>query len=555
MMKKSDIARLESQGCYSDDWDLVKISAGTNLGKIRNVVFRGSVEIGSDAEIINVHGGLENVSIGNGVRIVNVAKIKNSKGATCGIGAKVDVLDETGSRPVRIYPGLSAQTATLAARIPDYAAGTLDALIDRHIGQMPDRPDIGDNVEISDSGTLSDVKIWEGCKIEGASRLRNCSIVSNSKGPGHSTYIGQGVDIEDCIVEDATVQGGAFLRNTYVGQGCVIDKSFTSHDSLFFANCTMENGEACAVLGGPFTVSMHKSSLLIACQTGFMNAGSGTNMSNHMYKLGPVHWGILERGVKTSSNAYLMHGSRIGAFCLLLGDHKSHPDSSHFPFSYLIGDARGNTTLVPGAMLKSYGLVRDEGKWQTRDRRTNMNLRKLNDRVNTHVFNPYTIGLIMDAIDTADKLLAEQGEDDEPIKINGMTVKGSSLKKGKTLYDLAVGKYLSTHIAGRDSEAKERGEAGYQERWTDLGGQVMPESTLRTAMQAESIEALEAIFDKAYEEMERQEKAWISANLSDFMSDPDRLQAKAAEYDAILEKDRQASVDMIRSESNMLSLL
>lgn len=555
MMKKSDIDRLESQGCYSDDWSLVNISAGTNLGKIRNVAFRGPVEIGSDAEIINVHGGLENVRIGNGVRIVNVAKIKNSKGATCGIGTKVDVLDETGSRPVRIYPGLSAQTATLAARVPDYAAGTLDALIDRHIGQMPDRPDIGDNVEISDSGTLSDVKIWEGCKIEGASRLRNSSIVSNSKGPGHSTYIGQGVDIEDCIVEDATVQGGAFLRKSYVGQGCVIDKSFTSHDSLFFANCTMENGESCAVLGGPFTVSMHKSSLLIACQTGFMNAGSGTNMSNHMYKLGPVHWGILERGVKTSSNAYLMHGSRIGAFCLLLGDHKSHPDSSHFPFSYLIGDMRGNTTLVPGAMLKSYGLVRDEGKWQTRDRRAKLDLRKLNDRVNTHIFNPYTIGLILDAIDTTNKLLANQGEDDEPIKINGMTVKGSSLEKGKTLYDLAVGKYLSTHIAGRDSEAKERGEAGYQERWTDLGGQVMPESTLHTAMQAESIEALEAIFDKAYEEMERQEEAWISANLSDFMSDPDRLQAKAAEYDAILEKDRQASVDMIRSESNMLSLL
>lgn len=81
------------------------------------------------------------------------------------------------------------------------------------------------------------------------------------------------------------------IRNCYVGQGSVIDKGFTAHDSLFFANCSMENGEACAVLAGPYTVSMHKSSLLIGCQTSFMNAGSGTNMSNHMYKFGPVHWG------------------------------------------------------------------------------------------------------------------------------------------------------------------------------------------------------------------------------------------------------------------------
>lgn len=71
----------------------------------------------------------------------------------------------------------------------------------------------------------------------------------------------------------------------------MIEKGFTAHDSLVFSNCSLENGEACALFAGPYTVSMHKSSLLIGCQTSFMNAGSGTNQSNHMYKLGPVHWG------------------------------------------------------------------------------------------------------------------------------------------------------------------------------------------------------------------------------------------------------------------------
>ena len=50
----------------------------------------------------------------------------------------------------------------------------------------------------------------------------------------------------------------------------------------------------------------HKSTLLIAGLFSFMNAGSGSNQSNHMYKLGPIHQGILERGAKTSSDSYIL---------------------------------------------------------------------------------------------------------------------------------------------------------------------------------------------------------------------------------------------------------
>lgn len=64
---------------------------------------------------------------------------------------------------------------------------------------------------------------------------------------------------------------------------------------------------------------------------------------------------MLERGVKTASNAYIMHGSHIGAFSLVMGDHKTHPDTSMFPFSYLFGDNKGNTTIVPGLCSKATG--------------------------------------------------------------------------------------------------------------------------------------------------------------------------------------------------------
>lgn len=67
-------------------------------------------------------------------------------------------------------------------------------------------------------------------------------------------------------------------------------------------------------VAGPFTVSMHKSSLLIAGMYSFLNAGSGSNQSNHMYKLGPIHQGIVERGSKTTSDSYILWPARVGAF-------------------------------------------------------------------------------------------------------------------------------------------------------------------------------------------------------------------------------------------------
>ena len=69
-----------------------------------------------------------------------------------------------------------------------------------------------------------------------------------------------------------------------------------------------------------------------------MNAGSGSNQSNHMYKLGPIHQGIVERGGKTTSNSYILWPAQIGAFSLIMGRHYNNADTSDMPFSYLIED-------------------------------------------------------------------------------------------------------------------------------------------------------------------------------------------------------------------------
>ncbi len=553
MLSSKEIERLENQGCIAADWGQVHFAEGADLSKIRNVYFSGPVSIGINVEIINVPGGIANVRIGDNVKIINVARISNSPDASYGVGTDIAVLDETGKRPVRIYPGISAQIATLAARLPEYAEGKLLPLITRHILGMPDRLEIGDGATILDCGPLTDVRIWPGVKVEGALRLHNGSIVNNSINGNSLAYVGHGVDAENFIIEDATVTGGCILRNTYVGQGSVLDKGFTSHDSLFFANCSMENGEACAVLAGPYTVSMHKSSLLIGCHTGFMNAGSGTNMSNHMYKLGPMHWGVLERGVKTSSNSYLMHGSRIGAYSLVMGEHKNHPDSSDFPFSYLFGDAKGYTIVVPGAMLKSYGLKRDEEKWPKRDRRLNKGL-KINDRITYQILNPYTVNMILDAKEATDRILSLSEDSDGYIGYKGMKLKRSALEKGRKLYKLALSKYLHT-IQEKETTDHTKADVKLSKRWIDLSGQVIAESNFQKVLNANSINEMEKALDKAAEDFDKNEQVWMQDWVKDSVDMTSLTAQNALELDKLIEKDRTNSLTQIAKENDMLAFI
>lgn len=552
-MKNTQIEQLEAQGCYSDDWSRISISEKTDLRKIRNVIFRGDVSIGAGAEILNVPGGLCNVRIGDNVRIENVARIETSETPTFGVGSDIDVLDETGQRVVRIFPGISAQLATAAARVPDFA-DRFFRLADAHIAAMPDRPEIGDNAVITDCGPISDVRVWSGVRIEGARHLSNGSVVNNSSCGKPLAYVGHGVDAENFIFEDSIVSGGALIRNCYVGQGSVIDKGFTAHDSLFFANCSMENGEACAVLAGPYTVSMHKSSLLIGCQTSFMNAGSGTNMSNHMYKFGPVHWGVLERGVKTASNAYIMHGSHIGAFSLVMGDHKTHPDSSMFPFSYLFGDPKGATTIVPGAMLKSYGLRRDAEKWPSRDRREGHGL-PLHDRINFSLLNPMTIGAILKGQRVLDSIVEGFPQDSGVVTKHGLRFGLNKVSEGIRLYDMAVSQYVERLFG--DSVLQFPEPHSYEtvpELWIDLCGQLLPVSVAEKALEADSVEEFEKIMTTAHENYDPLQRQWAIANLNVWFESAEDNREQSEKLEEMAETDRNAAADTLSAHEHSLRL-
>ena len=201
----------------------------------------------------------------------------------------------------------------------------------------PDMATIGNRVKIVNTKEITNTVVYDDCEIAGAARLSDCTLMSNSDA---SVYIGTGVICENSIISNGSaITNSVKMQDCFVGEACKLSNGFTAAGSVFFANSYMANGEACAAFCGPFTASHHKSSLLIGGQFSFYNAGSATNFSNHAYKMGPMHYGTLERGSKTASGAYILMPAHIGAFSVCFGKLMYHPDTRSLPFSRHYKDA------------------------------------------------------------------------------------------------------------------------------------------------------------------------------------------------------------------------
>jgi len=223
--------------------------------------------------------------------------------------------------------------------------------------------------------------------------------------------------------------------------------------------------------------------LMLTALYSFMNAGSGTNFSNHMYKLGPVHQGVTERGVKTSSDSYIMWPAKIGAYTSVLGRHKGNPDISEFPFSILIETA-GESNLVPGVNLHSSGTMRDVQKWPKRDNR--IDDIKL-DPINFDFLSPYTLSKAIKGIEIMNILLQNMDESTPFVWYQNCKLKRSSIKKGIEFYEMAINQFIGSKLVNKITERKletqeditsilsPRSENGTGD-WVDMVGLFAPKS-------------------------------------------------------------------------------
>ncbi len=515
-LSEAEIGRLQEQGCTCCDWASVKVAQEFNPERVRLTHFSGDIEIGvlektvafygrlekpagitgatihnckigSNVYINNIHNYIANYVIGDNAVIDNVNLLAVEGETSFGNGTEVSVLNEAGGREVPIYDHLTAQIAYILAlyRHRQKAVENIRKMISRYVASVRTSWGlVAAGARIINSGSLKNVKIGPDAVIEGAIRMENGTINSCRQDP---VYIGPGVFAEDFIAcSGSKITDGTIIYKCFVGQGTVLARQYSAENSIYFANCGGFHGEACSVFAGPYTVTHHKSTLLIAGLFSFLNAGSGTNQSNHMYKLGPVHQGVVERGSKTASDSYILWPAKVGPFTVVMGRHYKNSDTSDLPFSYLI-EHEDESILVPGVNLRSVGTVRDARKWPKRDRRKDP--RKL-DCINFKLLSPYTIQKMLNGCQLLRDLRATSGKSTEYFTYHNVRIKNTSLENGIELYQIGIDKFLGNclikHLENKQfANVEELRDTLTPQtstgtgKWVDLAGLLAPQESVQ----------------------------------------------------------------------------
>ncbi len=486
-MRKLTLAEIEAVqrlGTTAEDWSKILVTEDFSPEQLQQSRLGGVIELGSGAHIIRSY--VANYRIGARTVVEQITALQCRESSTFGGGVEVATMNECEGRKVKICDRMSAQVAYMMAlyRHRPTLIEKLEALVEKEAEAHRDTlGTVGEDCSISGARFLREVRIGNRVTIDGSSALVNGTILDDAT---------VGVDVKAynfILCEGAKVANGVTIERCFIGESCILDKGFTAAESLFFANSHCENGEAASIFAGPYTVSHHKSSLLIAGMFSFFNAGSGSNQSNHLFKSGAVHQAVHPRGCKFASGAYIMAPALEGAFTMVMGHHSRHHDISAFPYSYLL-EKEERSFLLPAVNLTSYGTVRDIEKWPKRDKR-----RVMRDVINFEEHNPYTTGSMLHAVDMLHSI--EEMNPDSPIyTYNRVQIRAAALQRGLTLYNRAIVASLGAMLERGASTERYNG-AG---RWLDMAGQYIAKQAadrIVEEIEQEKLDSLQAI-DNAF---------------------------------------------------------
>ena len=547
-LKKTEIEFLKSQGCISQSWEKILIK-NVDLNRIKDVSFHGKIKIkelngnvsyhnkvkveasitratlidvviNGNVYINNVGRLIANYEIEDGVIIENAGAIYMEGESSFGNGVETSPIMEGNGRSVKIFNRLNSHIAYIVAmyRHNYLMREKINKIIENYSSSKISKFGlIKKHAKIINARLIKNAHIDPYTTIENTDEINNTTIISTKESP---SYIGTSVILKDCIVlKGAHIVDGTVIKKAFIGEGVKLGRQFSCEDSLLFANCEGEHGEMFSIFAGPYTVTHHKATLLIASHFSFFNAGSGTNQSNHMYKLGPYHHGFMERGCKTGSNSYILWPSRIGAFSTVIGAHYDNVDSSDFPFSYITEHGYHQTRLIPALNLFGVGLTRDENKWIDRDRRTG----DKKDLIIFEVFSPYTVSKMINAEKILKDIKKNINESkDDFVTYKNMIIKISSLDKYSQRYSIAIDLYLCGKLLDFIKNSKNiddiiknlNSEKIYKE-WVDAGGLICAKERLDNIIkdiENEKINNIESILDafkNLYDNYYSDEKSWV----------------------------------------------
>ncbi|ADG70656.1 DUF4954 family protein [Brachyspira murdochii] len=549
-LTNEEINFLKSQGCSSQSWEKILIK-NVDLSRIKDVQFHGRVKINAlngnvryhkklkvpasinratlidvfingNVYINNIGRFIANYKIEKGVIIENAGSIYMEGKSSFGNGVETSPIMEGDGRSVKIFNRLNSHIAYLVAihRHKKLMREKINTIIDEYANQKTRKfGKIKKYAKIINARLIKNSLIDPYTTIENTDEINNTTVISTKECP---SYIGTSVILKDSIVlKGADITDSTVIKKAFIGEGVRLARQFSCEDSLLFANCEGEHGEMFSIFAGPYTVTHHKATLLIASHFSFFNAGSGTNQSNHMYKLGPYHHGFMERGCKTGSNSYILWPSYIGAFSTVIGAHYDNVDTSDFPFSYITEHGYHQTRLIPALNLFGVGLSRDENKWKDRDRRKG----DKKDLIIFDVFSPYTVSRMIKSEEILKNIKKENNHDDKNfLTYKNMIIKKSSLDKYSKRYSIAIDLYLHNKILSYIKSSKnideiisnlEYDKNNVFDNWSDIGGLICAKDRVDNIIKdlendkINDIKTLTEAFEKLYNIYSEDEKSWV----------------------------------------------
>ncbi len=528
-----EVKTLVQQGCSADNWVHVKVSPDFMCQRVHQVRFTGHNRLGVFSKEISLNGvapahsgiynaWLHNCTVGDNGLILNVGRyianyeiadevvicdtgcIETTGETTFGNGVWTNVIDEMGEHAIPLYNELSAQVAYLLAmnhhrpRLQERATEMIATYCEK-IKSTVGKIEAG--AQINGCGTITNVLVGERAQLENVLNLHNGSICSTAEAPA---YVGSGCSCSDFIIQSgASLNNGVMLSHCLIGQGGQFDKQFSAEHSVFFANCQGFHSEACSVFAGPYTVTHHRSTLLIAFMASFMNAGSGSNQSNHAYKTGPVHYGLTSRGLKLASDSYVFWPATIGAYTMVTGRHYNHVDTTDFPFSYLI-EKDGKSHLMPGINFAAIGTWRDATKWPQRDRRKGA----LIDKIHFDLLNPCVISQLQRGKERLVEAKTIFGK---------ATIEAPAKQRGIKHYDFIETLYLLGELTKRVELKIDLAADNFSHtEWIDAAGMYCPATVFEKLLTdvesgyVKNLEDVAAAIDDIYHHYPRYAWAWAS---------------------------------------------
>ncbi len=510
---------------------------GSNV-VVRNVRHLARFVVGSQVILFNIDEmvTVDHAKFGNGV-------VK--EGEPEDVRVWLEVANENGGRRILPFAGMLPADATLWARYREEPR-----LLER-LREMTDRHGdtrrgfygtIGDRSVIKNSRILKDCRIGTDCYIKGANKLKNLTIQSSADEP---TQIGEGVELVNGIVGFGNrIFYGVKAVRFVTGRNVQVKYGARLLNSLLADNSTVSCCELLNNLIFPFHEQHHNTSFIIASTImGQANIAAGACIGSNHNSRAPDGELITGRGFWPGLETSFKHNTRLASFTLVAKGCYPWEMDIPLPFSLVSLSAAGDLQVMPGYWFRYnlYALERNNSKFVARDKRV-----VKEQHIECDYLAPDTAEEMLAAAERltatlraagADPIAADGGAHGPEateldgridLRLDGLAngVQARILKpfQGLHLYRRMLTWYGARELkrlveealggraaAGAADEVRRAARPAFRE-WVNLGGQLLPEPTVRRLIEElksgriDGWEALHREYDAAWAEYPRQRR-------------------------------------------------